>query len=258
MTSLLFYNALPAYFLEAVSAFAVFWCKSLNTLVLASSVSSLDCLEFGSWRLSSLHKKSFNLLLPIIWEAFMMPCLGRDRKLLGTSKQSLIQGIALLGHKFCVFKQSLCSLTAYPPSFVKWPCSLLTSIPRRHRGTFSKAVCSNQTCHSPVFFCEMIWTDGFFSLVTWKDENVSGGQNINRDIPAAHWTESLFLEALGESCLLTLNSGMLVVWWVGERRRMEVFPPCHYGLFTLFWEFSWAKESQPGVGRADGPCQQLM
>lgn len=39
---------------------------------------------------------------------------------------------------------------------------------------------------------------------------------------------------------------------------MEVSPPCHYCLFTLPCEFSWAKESQPGVGKADGPCQKLM
>lgn len=149
-----------------------------------------------------------------------------------------------LQSNFSVFKQSLCSLTAYPPFFVRWPSHFLTSIPRHHRGTFSKAVCSDETCHSPVVLWEMIWTDGFSLWLPETMKTFLEGRILTdqwSDVPPAHWTESLFLEALGESCLLTLNSGMLVVWWVGKGEQLNFFFP---GINCFFCFVLWVSLDQ--------------
>lgn len=127
---------------------------------------------------------------------------------------------SLFSCKFSVLKQSLCNLTTYWPFF--WQTALLLSDQHSqpHTDTFSKAVCSHQASH-------IMRT--VLKGRTWTDQC--------SDIPSARWSESVFLEAAGGSCLSTLNRGMLVVWWVVEGRRTEC--SCLLPVTAAFLLFRW-------------------
>lgn len=116
-----------------------------------------------------------------------LACLGRDGKFLGTKKQSLIQCIALPS-----WLQGLC-FQAKPPPF--WP-----AFPGATEGHSAQArpatvwwSCErwSELMVFPLWLPEMMWI--FLEGGIWTDQW--------SDIPAARWTESLGLEALGESCL---------------------------------------------------------
>lgn len=85
----------------------------------------------------------------------------------------------LLGCKFSVFKHSLCSLTAYPPSFVRWPLLLSDQHSQAPQGDTQQSSLLRPDLPQPggLVRDDLNWR--FFSLVTWNDENFSGGQNIN-------------------------------------------------------------------------------
>lgn len=167
----------------------------------------------------------------------------------------LIQGVALLPwlHILCV----QCKVSA------AWQCIhlLLTNMSRHHRGTFSKAVCSDQTCHSPVVSWKMIWTDGFSLWLPQTVKTFLEGRMFKWPVK---WHSSSLLnwkvvfEGSWWKLPLTLYSGRLVVWLVREGRRMGPFPPCHDCTFALFSEFPWAKVSQFDMGKAEGHQQKLM
>lgn len=138
---------------------------------------------------------------------------------------------------------------------------LLTSMSRHHRGTFSKAVCSHQTCHSPVVLWKMIWTDGFSLWLPKMVKTFLEGRIFKGPVKW-HSSSSLDWKVVFEGSWwklpLTLNSGMLVVWLVREGRRMGLSASWHDCLFALFSEFPWAKVSQFGMGKAEGHQQKLM
>lgn len=182
----------------------------------------------------------------------MIACVGRGRKLLGTKNndnKTTAQKLATnSGHSNAYLARgSLFSSEVSAawqqihPFFERWASSFPTSNPRHHRETFSRAVCPDQACHSLVVSWELIWTDGFSlwlpeMMKTFLEGRISTDQWS--DIPLAHWTESLFSEALGESCLLTLNWGMLVVWWEREKDWVFFSCPWHCCFFVLFSEVS--------------------
>lgn len=138
---------------------------------------------------------------------------------------------------------------------------LLTSMSRHHRGTFSKAVCSHQTCHSPVVSWKMIWTDGF-SLWSPKMVKTFLEGRIFKGPVKWHSSSSLDWKVVFEGSWwklpLTLNSGMLVVWLVREGRGMGLSASWHDCLFALFSKFPWAKVFQFGMRKAEGHQQKLM
>lgn len=197
--------------------------------------------------------------ISLCWQRQKAPWNQKIKTKQQTKNWPLIRGIVLL-----IWLEVLCSqakslqLDSIPTLFFeRWASSFLTSVPRHHRETFSRALCSDRACHSLVVSGELIWTDGFSlwlpeMMKTFLEGRISTDQWS--DIPLAHWTESLFSEALGESCLLTLNWGMLVVWWEREKDWIFFSCPWHCCFFALFSEVSLGQ----GFSASFRKCRDLI